>query len=402
MIAKEQVASAEQVYGLIKRRISPYFAELRKCASTPALLANPTYRQLEPDIRTVLDTPEAGDYSRAVAPAKPVYRFLAWNLERGIELDGQIEAFKTHPYLKTCDVLLLTETDVGMARSGNRAVAQELASELGMHYAFVPCYLNLAKGSGVEYHAQGENELGLHGNAVLSRYPIARVHPIHLVNGIDKMKGREKRLGRQTALVADVEFPDYKVTVAAVHLDANSSQRHRHNQMRDVIDGLDAIGSRDRPVVVGGDWNTCTYNSSRAFHSVLGFWLRVFMGVDNVIDNHYLHPYHWFERDLFQMLERRGFDYRASNVLGERTISYDVDNPKTRQNLGEWVPGWCFAFMRWALRHHQGKCPLKLDWFATRGVQCESPKIIHDLREGRAVQLSDHDAIGLDLVVPGR
>ncbi len=393
--------NTNEVYRLIRDRLSPHFAELRKCTSTPELLANPAYQQLEPDIRTVLDTPEAGDYSRAVAPSKPSYRFLAWNLERGIELDGQIEAFKTHPYLKTCDVLLLTETDVGMARSGNRAVAQELASELGMHYAFVPCYLNLAKGSGVEYHAAGENELGLHGNAVLSRYPIARVHPIHLRNGIDKMRGREKRLGRQTALVADIDFPGYEVTVVSVHLDANSSQRHRHNQMRDVIEGLDALGSPGRRVVIGGDWNTVTYNSSRAFYAILGFWLRVFMGVDNVIDNHYLHPYNWFERDLFRMLEGRGFDYRRSNVLGEHTISYDVDCPKTRQNLGEWVPGWCFAFMRWSLRHHQGKCPLKLDWFATRGLQSEKPRVIHDLREGRAVQLSDHDAIGLDLVAPG-
>lgn len=391
--------SAEEIYRSIRERIAPCLSELRKCSSTRELLANRTYQQLEPDIRTVLETPEAGDYSPGKAPAKPGYRFLAWNLERGIELDGQIEAFKTHAYLKTCDVLLLTETDVGMARSQNRAVAQELARELGMHYAFVPCYLNLVKGSGVEYHAEGENELGLHGNAVLSRYPIKRVRPMHLENGIDKMKGREKRLGRQTALAADIEFPNYQVTAVSVHLDANSSQRHRHHQMRDVIEGLETSGWCGAPAVIGGDWNTVTYNSSRAFHAIMGFWLRVFMGVDNVINHHYLHPDRWFERDLFQMLERRGFDYRRSNVIGERTLSYDVDCPKTRLNLGEWVPAWCFAFMRWALRHHNGKCPLKLDWFATRGVKCERPVVIHDLREGRAVPLSDHDAIGVDVIV---
>ena len=76
-----------------------------------------------------------------------------------------------------------------------------------MHYAFTPCYLNLAKGSGVEYDVAGENDLGLHGNAILSRYPLRNIRAVALKNGKDKMKGREKRLGRQTAVVAEVEFP---------------------------------------------------------------------------------------------------------------------------------------------------------------------------------------------------
>jgi endonuclease/exonuclease/phosphatase family metal-dependent hydrolase len=390
-------ATTEEIYFLIKDRIAPYFPALRQCGSTAELLAHPVYAPLRAHIRTVLDTPEMGDFSRKAAPEKPRYRFLAWNLERGIQLDGQIEAFRYHPYLSTCDVLLLTETDVGMARSRNRAVAQELARSLNLHYAFVPCYLNLAKGSGLEYQAEGENDLGLHGNAVLSRYPITRVRPIHLKNGTDKMAGREKRLGRQTALAADIEFTNYSVTVASVHLDANSSQRHRRDQMHDVIRGLET----KLPVIIGGDWNTTTYNSSRAFHAIMGFWLRVFMGVDNVIDNHYLHPYRRFEKQLFALLEARGFDYNACNALGEYTTSYDADDPKTRHNLGEWVPRWCFAFMRWALRNHGGKCPLKIDWFATRDVLAGDPVVIHDLREGSPVALSDHDAVGMDVLVPG-
>jgi endonuclease/exonuclease/phosphatase family metal-dependent hydrolase len=385
----------EEIYLLIRQRIAPHFAALRQCRSTAELLAHPVYSSLRPDIHTVLETPEVGHFRKQAAPAKERYRFLAWNIERGIELDGQLEAFRSHSYLSTGDVLLLTETDVGMARSGNRAIAQEIARSLGLHYAFVPCYLNLVKGSGLEYESEGENALGLHGNAVLSRYPISLVRPIHLKNGTDKMAGREKRMGRQTALAADIEFPNYRVTVACVHLDANSSQRHRCDQMRDVINGLDT----NLPVVIGGDWNTTTYNSSRAFHAIMGFWLRVAMGVDNVIDNHYLHPYRHFEKQLFQMLEARGFDYRACNALGEHTTSYDAYDPKTRRNLGEWVPRWCFAFMRWALRNHGGKCPLKIDWFATREVLAADPVVIHDLREGSPVPLSDHDAVGVDVLV---
>ncbi len=79
-------------------------------------------------------------------------------------------------------------------------------------------------------------------------------------------------------------------------------------------------------------------------------------------------------------------------------MSYDVSCDKTRQNLGEWIPDWCFAFIRWALRNHGGMCPLKVDWLAVRGLETENPVVIHELREGRKTPLSDHDAIGIELV----
>lgn len=386
--------SSEEICRLICEEIKPHFPELARCDSTKELRQSPVYRRLESTIRSVLDTPQAGDYSRGRAPARESYRFVAWNLERGIELDGQLEALRSHPYLSKADVLLLAETDLGMARSGNRDVAREIARNLGLYYAFAPCYLNLSKGSGLEYHAEGENELGLHGNALLSRYPLRNIRAVFLENGIDKMRGREKRLGRQAAVIAEVEFPNGIVTAVCSHLDANSSQRHRAGQMRDILDSLDS----NFPVVLGGDWNTSTYNSRSPVYAIPGFWLRVFMGVDNVIRNHYLQPHNRFERDLFRSLERHGFDYRASNVPGERTAGYDAACGKTRQNLGEWVPEWCFAFIRWSLRHHGGRCPLKLDWFATRGLRATNPAVLHEFRECDA-PLSDHDPIGVDVIV---
>ena len=382
-----------EAYGLIDSELKPHFSALAKLGSTPELHADPLYRELAPSVDRVLGTPDVGSFASSDAPSKERYRIVAWNLERGIELDGQLEVFRSHPELRDADLLLLTETDVGMARSGNRAVAQSLARELGLHFAFAPCYLNLAKGSGVEYDVSGDNQLGLHGNAVLSRYPLERARSIPLRNGKDKMAGREKRLGHQTALAVDVRFPQLSLTAVAVHLDAQSRQRHRCDQMRDI---LDALGDEAR-VLVGGDWNTTTHNSSRAFYAIMGYWLRVLMGIDRSI-RHYLNPDQWFERELFGLLEERGFDYRGCNVMGERTMSYDVDCDKTRKNLGEWVPGWCFAFIRWALRNHEGQCPLKVDWMASKGVSLERPFVVHDVREGRATPLSDHDAIGVELV----
>ena len=385
----------EEICSLIRERIAPHFPEFLECNSTAELKSFSSYQTIEPEIRKVLNSVYSGDFNRGAAPARSRYRFVAWNLERGIEFSGQLEALRTHPYLASADVYLLTEADIGMARSENRAVAQEIAQALGLHYSFAPCYLNLSKGAGIERNANGENELGLHGNAILSRYPIRGVRPVHLRNGIDKMRGREKRLGRQATLAAEIEFPNYRATAVAVHLDANSSQAHRCGQMRDVIQEL----ATDTPAILGGDWNTSTYNSSRAFYSILGFWLRVFMGAENVISNHYLYPENRFERELFRMLEAHGFEYSRSNRMGEPTIQYDVDDPKTRQNLGEWVPNWCFSFIRWALRRHDGKCPLKLDWFATRGAHVENPVIVSDLRSSDGRPLSDHAAIGVDIVV---
>ena len=387
-------ASAQQTYRIIRKDLRPVFLLLERCGSTRELESAPEYQAIEHLARNVLEFSDVGDFTAGTAPANDRYRFAAWNLERGIHFGGQLAVLRDHPYLSKADVFLLTETDLGMARSANRAVAQELAAALGMHYAFVPCYLNLSKGAGVERESGGLNDFGLHGNAILSRYPIGNVRPVHLKNGKDKMSGREKRLGRQTAIVADIGFPNLTVTAVSVHLDAQSTQRHRRDQMRDVIEGVG-----EGPAIIGGDWNTTTYNSSRAFHAIMGFWVRVFMGVDNVIRNHYLHPYSHFERDLFALLESKGFDYKRCNRLGERTSSYDVEDARTHKNLREWVPAWCFAFIRWALRNHDGKCPFKIDWFASRGLRCEEPTIVHDVREGREVALSDHDAIGIDVVV---
>ena len=398
-------AETQDLHEIVRERIAPRLPALAACRDSAELWGLDLYRALEPDIRRVLDTPEIGRAAPCAAArcvARPHYRFVAWNVERGAQFDGQVEALGTHPSLREADVLLLTETDAGMVRSGNRNVARDMARALGMHYAFVPCYLNLTKGSGIEQDLPGANDLGLHGNALLSRYPMSNVRPIFLENGVDIMASREKRIGRQTAVAADIAFPNGAVTAVSVHLDAQSTQRHRYLQLRGILDKLPShdLSSHDRKgVVIGGDWNTSTYNSSRALHAILGFWLRVLMGVDNVIRNHYLHPYRHFERDLFRLLEERGFDYRECNRLGEHTVAYDVEDLRATKALRDWVPGWCFHFIRWALRNHDGRCPVKLDWFATRGVSCRNPVVVHDVREGRAVPLSDHDAIVVDVSV---
>ena len=389
----ESSSSVEAVRQRIQERLKPHFSAFRQFRSTPEFAASPLYRETRADIDAALHTVHAGDFTSVVAPAKPRYRVVGWNIERGKELEGQIRALRQIPYLRDADVLLLTETDVGMARSGNHDVARTLASELGMHYAFVPCYLSLVKGSGTERWTEGENDLGLHGNAILSRYPIHNPFRIGLRNGIDKLKSSEQRLGVQTALAATIELPGARLPVACVHLDANSTQSHRASQMRAVIDAMPETG----PALVGGDWNTTTFDSSSAFRAIMGYWRCVFMGPERVIRGHFLHPYHWFEKELFDLLEHRGFDFRNCNRVGEHTIHYDVEDIRAHKGLAEWVPGWCFPFIRWALREHGGVAPVMIDWFASRHLQCAEPCVIHEVREFEGRPLSDHSAIGVEI-----
>ena len=392
----------------LEHQLGPHFQALAQFNSTEALEASALHARLRAEIESVLhgvvveefaprhSEPDAAQGSRAV-------RAAAWNIERGLRLDEIIHTLGTHPLLKRSDLLLLTELDYGMARSGNRFVAREIAEALGMSYAFAPSYINLSKGAGLESRAAGENAEALHGNAVLSRYPLRRAWSVSLPNGKDKMRGNEKRLGSQRAVVAEVEHPAGAFRTVSVHLDAHSSQRHRQRQMSVVLDFLDTLTPR-LPVLIGGDWNTTTYNSSRALYAVFGFFRRVAMGPSYFIRNHYLYPERWFERHLFRELERRGYRVRDLNETGAGTLHYDVADLAAYKNLAEWVPQWCFWFLQWSLREHGGRCALKLDWFAGRDLEPDEsnpPRVVSRLSDA-SVALSDHDPIVLDFVPRAR
>jgi hypothetical protein len=51
------------------------------------------------------------------------------------------------------------------------------------------------------------------------------------------------------------------------------------------------------------------------------------------------------------------------------------------------------------LRNHGGRCPLKLDWFAVRGLRAENPTVADGLAHAYGAPLSDHDPIAVDLVL---
>ena len=171
---------------VLEHDLKKYFPELLRFESTREFKASPLYKKIKPEVDRILNAvvsePPLRPSSVSHQPSSLVSA-LAWNLERGIRFEGIFDALKNDPHLRDRDLLLLTELDYGMARSGNRFVARELAQALNLYYAFAPVYIALQKGSGVEADIEGENTNSLHGLAMFSRYPMHNIHAVPLPNG---------------------------------------------------------------------------------------------------------------------------------------------------------------------------------------------------------------------------
>ena len=352
---------------VLDHHLERVFPDLLKFDSTEEMERSAVYQQVKSEVERILNAVVQENFAPETLGKSDVVRALAWNIERGSRFEGIVDALQTHADLRDKDVLLLTELDYGMARSSNRFVAQDLARKLNLNYAFAPVYIALQKGSGVEAAVTGENTKSLHGLAMFSKYPIKNAHAIPLPNGKDKMFGKEKRLGYLRSLVADIEHPAGVFRAVTVHLDAHSSRKHRQFQMKIILDHLDALS--DLPVIIGGDWNTTTFNAQSANRAIAGYFRRVGMGVKNVTRNHYPYPDRYFERGLFQELEKRGFDYKNLNEIGAGTLHYDMENAAYNTTLRDWVPQWCFPFLFWAAKRVGGRVSSRLDWFAGKGIK---------------------------------
>ena len=383
---------------ILNHNLKQYFPEFAHFNSTDELEKSDIYQKLKSQIELILNSIVGENFAPQILEKTQTIRALAWNIERGKEFEGIVETLKKHPDFRERDLLLLTELDYGMARSGNRFVAREIAQELKLNYVFAPCYLALDKGNGVEAEIAGENRQSIHGLALFSRYPITRACAVSFPNGKDKMKGAEKRIGGLRGLIAEIRHPAGAFYAVCVHLDAHSSRAHRVRQMRILLEHLDCLTPR-LPVLIGGDWNTTTHNAHNSTRAILGYVRRILMGAKNVTQNHYPRPENFFERELFEMLEEKGFDYKTLNALGAGTLHYEVDSLTKNTMLADLIPQWCFPWIFWALKKVGGRFSLRLDWFAGRGIKLAKgfePKVVGNLEDETGTPLSDHDAIVLD------
>ena len=288
-------------------------------------------------LHTLLTTPFINNeaYFNGVKPLRPdlkgmgpSLRLVEWNIERGIEFDkikllltdkqGFIDevhreaASKTNTakasdqllldqmdILQSADVLVLNEVDWGMKRSDYRAVIKDLGDALKMNWAYGVKFVEVdPKVLGTQSFANVENQeerkelddlysvdksrlLGLHGTAILSRYPLRDVKLVPFeyqaydwYNGekkygtmeAGKRKGaslvfgeqivREVRRGGRTNLIATIDVPGLpggEVTIVAAHLENRTTPKGRVKQMGEILDFIKPIA---HPVIVAGDMNT--------------------------------------------------------------------------------------------------------------------------------------------------
>jgi endonuclease/exonuclease/phosphatase family metal-dependent hydrolase len=253
----------------------------------------------------------------------PSLRLVQWNIERGLELDEIKLAFsdkqgflaKTHretadlkaqiDVLQSADVIVLNEVDWGMKRTDYQAVVKELADSLKMNWAYGVEFVEVdPKVLGRQSFADVKDEterkeledefsvdqnrlLGLHGTAILSRYPLLDVKLVPFkyqaydwYNGekkygsmeAGKRKGaslvfgeqmvREVRRGGRTTLIATIDMPDlpeHRVTIVAAHIENRTTPAGRVKQAEELLAIIRPIRN---PLIIAGDLNTTGVDGS--------------------------------------------------------------------------------------------------------------------------------------------
>lgn len=278
--------------------------------------------------------------SAGPAPLALPLTVAAWNLERCL-FPAESAAMLAGT---GSGVVLLSEMDNGMARTGQAHTTAELAGHLGMAYAYGVEFVELGLGSETErsFCTSDSNDLGLHGNALMAATGPAQSFLLRLPGRrpwfLDG--GDQPRLGERMAIGATVLTTAGPVVMVSTHLESNADAAGRRAQLEGLIDALDGAFP-DLPVLIGGDLNTGNH-----------------IGGD------------WRDETLFALARRRGFSVHGG----------PEDQMTTRPSL----------ITRWPER------AMKLDWFLARGLQI-SRSWICPSTTAAGKPLSDHDMILIEI-----
>jgi endonuclease/exonuclease/phosphatase family metal-dependent hydrolase len=344
-------------------------AEMQRLPTAASLQASQFWRREGRRIERILATVHAGGPAsdpggqEALAAAPPVRRLVHWNVYKGVALDEIARRLREDPALRGADAVLLNEIDVGMARSSNLHGAAELGRRLGLHWAFVPSYLELTKGPGADALAPGANRLGLHGVAVLTRRPPRALRAGPLPEAFDTFAFSEKRYGRRTALLAALGGG---LVVGSAHLEVRGTPAGRRAQAAALVEAVEAFtrdeaqqGRAVRGVILAGDLNTHTF-ARGGLRRGLGGLARIALTPRGRLHRQLMEPWRGGREPLFEELRRAGFDWERHN--DRRPTA--AENLERVEEL-ELLPRALRATARALLRR---RVPLRLDWFAARGL----------------------------------
>jgi hypothetical protein len=379
----------------LEHQLRAHYTALRAIRTRKALERSALWAQIGGEVGRVLAGVERGEWANAAPPRGRTLRAVAWNIQRGPRLSELLRTVTAPPFADA-DVLLLSEVDVGVGRSGNRNVARELAEALGMSYVFGVSYLALTDDFGDD--AAGlENTLALSGAAVLSRHRIGRAWNVDLPEIRDKFHSSEKRLGKKRALTAELELPDGPLVVSACHLDSNASPAQRALQLGSILDSVEHSGAAR--ALVGGDFNTSTYDLSSTPALARDLLHKLLVTGFRATVEQYLTPEKHYERPVFDLLRARAFAVEGFNDRAVGTSFYDLTEPYALDRSRKLVGRALTRLLVRLLRPWNGCVPARLDWFAGRNVtpvaaSVERPRAASDGRP-----LSDHSAVIVDVAL---
>ena len=282
-------------------------------------------------------------------PLKGWVRVAAWNAARGRDLPAAASL------LRRCraDLLLLSELDWGMARTGNADVPRALAESLETGYGFGVEFIELAGD-------EGGNELGLHGNAILTAAQLQQPKVVRLGGEGEwfAADASEPRVGGRVAVLGTIEVDGTPVRVASTHLENMTDPEGRSAQLGVLLDALEELGPA--PAIVGGDLNT--------FGAPLED-LADRAAVRQMRDDdpaRFSWPVAY--EPLFETARAHGFEWAAANVAAPTTSHDAVGLPD--------------------------HVPLKLDWILTRGLDARRAAVTS------CDGLSDHQVVSTAVRVP--
>ncbi len=132
-----ELVAQSNLPSVLEHDLERAFPDLLKFDSTSEMEKSVVYQSVKSEVEKILNAIVQENFTPdATGEVQTTIRALAWNLERGSRFNGIANVLKNHAQLKDKDLLQLTELDYGMARSGNRFVARELAEELKLNYVF--------------------------------------------------------------------------------------------------------------------------------------------------------------------------------------------------------------------------------------------------------------------------
>ena len=236
---------------------------------------------------------------------KPYLRIAFWNVHRGFNI-LEIKEILLHQnayekkyltnikprYRKnfkdelntfaTADIFCLNEVDIGIPRTHYKNIVSELGDSLSWDYAYASEFVEV----GPLFKKQVVDKTlykGLHGNAIISKFPIISAEVIRLPNQYDwyrtevikhqspiehirhfgamaifseNIEYKEVRHGGRNALIVDIKLPNGQIiTVVSTHLEDRAYPDKRLKQFKYL---LESLKDKKTPVILSGDFNTST------------------------------------------------------------------------------------------------------------------------------------------------